>query len=219
MQTIQAAKGKEEGKFRRYAPVLSGIALSGVLVFSSVAHAAKKDSCSASVQSGAMTGFHTKGKKVHIVNTPLLRAEKSFLSVILPDPYVEKLTKAAKKLPEGDRSVFVRDAVQRNIELALTTIGSEKKATFECVSAASAVSEAPKPASSAVEAPKPAPSASAPVVQPPEPAPVEVPKPAASSTKLPEPAPPKAVAEAPAPSASQPVPASSSRGRTIQPGR
>jgi hypothetical protein len=140
MKPIQSTETKEQlrpHKFRKHAPLLAGLAISGMIALSPFAMAQRRaaDQCSASVQSGSMPGFHSTGAHgVHLFNSPLIRRENSYVSVTVPASYVQRLTAAARDRPEAERRVFVSDALQRNIELAITTIGTQSRVTFDCVS-------------------------------------------------------------------------------------
>lgn len=173
MNTLQTTERKDYQGTRRLktcASMIAGLALSGAIALSPFAMAQQaRDRCSASVQSGSMPNFHTKGRTDHLVNTPLMRQESSYLAVTLPGPYAARLTKAARGRPESERSAFVRDAVQRNIDLALTSIGTRQRVTFDCAPLTEpAVRESPSDAGAREQAPEPPPVAPADAGMPPQ---------------------------------------------------
>jgi hypothetical protein len=157
MQTIQHTERKSV-KVKKYASLLTGCVIAGAIALSPLAFAQRSttDRCSASVQSGSMPGFHTKGRADHVVNTALMR-DSSYLSVTLPGAYVSRLTKAARDRPEAERRTFVRDVVHRNLDLALTSIGTQQRATFDCAP----LTETIQPAVSQPPAEQPRPAADA----------------------------------------------------------
>jgi hypothetical protein len=196
MQTIQH-KERNFGsvKVKKYASLLTGLVISGAIALSPLAMAQRRtDQCSASVQSGSMPGFHTKGRTDHVVNTPLIRRESSYLSLTLPGAYVSRLTKAARDRPEAERRTFVRDVVHRNLDIALTSLGTEQRITFDCAPLTETIQSAPSASSDAGVT-----SADAGVRQPP-------------------PEQPRPVSSVPA-DAGVAVPDDAGRRRTIQPGQ
>lgn len=132
----EAAESRErkEDAFRKYAPFAAGIAIIGTMTLSPFAlgqpRPARSEQCSASVQSGSITSYHSRGRGVHLVSSPLMRG--GYISVTIPDSYVSRLTTEAGARPESERSAYVRDAVHRNIETAITRVGSGDRATFDC---------------------------------------------------------------------------------------
>lgn len=143
----EARPGVQERKSRHLA---AGIALMGMIAASPVALGQPKEQCSAQVQSGSITAYHSKDKKSHLVSTPLMRPGK-YLSLKIPESHMDKVVKAAKSRPEGERPAFVRDNLHGLIETALVKVGKGDRASFDCGEAKAAPQVSP-PADSKAKA-------------------------------------------------------------------
>ncbi|MEW6035837.1 MAG: hypothetical protein AB1529_04450 [Candidatus Micrarchaeota archaeon] len=127
-------RGQEQpNRFLKYAPILVLGAAAGLTLASGESNAEqpRRAQCSASIERGSIRSYTSTTRRARLVNTPVLESNR-YLQLTLPNSYMDELATAARARPEAERPAFVTEAVQRNVELALTRMGSRRSATFDC---------------------------------------------------------------------------------------
>lgn len=214
LERQKAAEGRARKAFIRYSPLISTALVIGMAALPVMGEARpqrRAEQCSASVQTGSIPSLTTNGRRVTLLNAPLMR-ENSYLSVTLPESYMTRLRTAAAGRPEGERQGMVADILQNNIQIAYARVGSGTRATFDCAPLDGTLPEAATaavPSSSARATPSARPSASA----------VPSARPADSSDPLSrvQPAPTSTASPAPSSDVPQDAGAPQQRRRSIQP--
>jgi len=141
----------------RMSTIIAGGLLAGALACPAPARA---EQCKASImpQKGEPAAA-VLDKKGFTIETPLL---EGVLRTEMPKSYVDKLLARASGVAEAERHAFVRGAIMRNVEAALSSIGRKKTARFECAQLGAQPAPAPvgakkpEPAQPPVVASKPA---------------------------------------------------------------
>ncbi len=138
MRKLTPAEGNHRGqeqpnRFLKYAPILVLGAAAGLTLASGESNAEqpRRAQCSASIERGSIRSYTSTTRRARLVNTPVLESNR-YLQLTLPNSYMDELATAARARPEAERPAFVTEAVQRNVELALTRMGSRRSATFDC---------------------------------------------------------------------------------------
>lgn len=137
----QKVERRKDGSIGRR-PSIAGLALAASLALAPMqARSETAHTCSAQEVEGTMESFQTSGSKRGRMtglklNVPLLE-ENRYMSISVPDPYVDDLVREAAKLPAAKRSPFVRSALQRTVDNAVDAMrpSSGKRlilASFEC---------------------------------------------------------------------------------------
>ncbi len=211
LERQKATEGRARKAFIRYAPLISTALVIGMAALPVMGEARpqrRAEQCSASVQSGTIPSFTSNGRRVTLLNAPLMR-ENSYLAVSIPESYMTRLRTAAAGRPEGERQGMVADILQNNIQIAYARTRSGNRATFDCAPLDGTLPEAATAAvpSSSVRA--------TPSARPPAP----TARPADSSDPLSrvQPAPTSTVSPAPSSDAPQDAGAPQQRRRSIQP--
>ncbi len=206
LERQKAAEGRARKAFIRYAPLISTALVIGMAAMPVMGEArprGRAEQCSASVQTGSMPSFASNGRRVTLLNAPLMR-ENSYLAVSIPESYMTRLRTTAAGRPEGERQGMVADILQNNIQIAYARTRSGSRATFDCAPLDGTLPEAATAAA-------PSSSASA--------RPSATARPADSSDPLSrvQPAPTSTAPPAPSSDAPQDAGAPQQRRRSIQP--
>jgi len=151
------ARGQER-RISRMVPVLActvavAMALTiGAPTKSDAEQPRRAELCSASVETGRIASFTSTTRTSRLFRTPLLESNR-YLQVSMPNAYMDQVGQAAAARPEPERQSFIADVMQKNVSAALTALGSNRSAAFEC-----AAPVPTQPAAPTVAPPAPAPA-------------------------------------------------------------